>query len=84
MPVGKSPVQKLAGLAADFVVKQNGCWVHEDWEGFVAEAAKLGFILEDEGKRNLGNVLEALKYFYTMSPEPQAAPAKAKKKTSKS
>ncbi|HOJ33410.1 MAG TPA: hypothetical protein PKY35_05245 [Candidatus Hydrogenedentes bacterium] len=68
MAVGKNPMEKLLALAAEFVMKQQGTWAHEDWESFVAAAEKTGYSFDDEGKRNLGNILEALKFFYFQMP----------------
>lgn len=84
MPVKKSPLEKLVSLASDFVIKQKGAWGHEEWENLVAAVVKEGFALEDEGKRNLGNVLEALKYFYLQSPPTETAAKPKKKSASKS
>lgn len=68
MAVGKNPMEKLLALAGEFVMKQQGTWAHEDWERFVAAAEGTGYNFDDEGKRNLGNILEALKFFYFKMP----------------
>jgi hypothetical protein len=82
MPPAKSALNKLLDLAAAFVTQQKGVWNHEDWEALLGKAEKLGFAVDDEGKRNLGNVLEASKYFYGVMPAPpakkKAAPRKKK------
>ena len=69
-------------LAAGFVRKQQGAWEHEDWEKFLADAEKLGVEMSDETRRNLGNILEAAKFFYGLEPakKPAARKAPAKKK----
>lgn len=82
MPAAKNPTKALTELALTFVEKQKGDWNHEEWEQLVTRASSAGFAMDDEAKRNLGNILEALKFFYHIAPK--AAPAKtaAKKKTS--
>jgi hypothetical protein len=73
-----SPLSKLLTRVEQFVTSQNGRWTHAEWEGLVEDARKFGFPFdEDECKRNLGNILEASKYFYNRA---SAAPAPAKKK----
>ena len=84
----KSVLQKVLDLTAEFVMAQKGVWSHEEWEGFLAKATALGVELTDESKRNLGNILEASRCFYSeagtcacKSPKPAAKPrAKAKPK----
>ena len=85
--VTKNVLQKLLDLAGQFVVDQKGKWNHAEWEGFLEKAGKLGIALNDETKRNLGNILEASKSFIGMKPivEPKApasatGPAKPKTK----
>ncbi|HOZ46533.1 MAG TPA: hypothetical protein PLO37_06125 [Candidatus Hydrogenedentes bacterium] len=80
----KNTIEGLLALAGKFVTDQNGAWEHEDWEHFLEEVAKLGFDLTDENKRNLGNILEACKFFYhclpACGPTAKKAPAKRKAK----
>lgn len=83
MAAVKNPMEKLLALAGEFVMKQQGVWAHEDWEHFVAAAEKTGFTLDDEGKRNLGNILEALKFFYFQMPAEVKAPKPKKKASTK-
>ena len=59
-----NPTLKVITLAGKFVMKNKGTWEHEEWLGFAEEAAGLGFELNDENKRNLGNLLEASKMLY--------------------
>ncbi len=75
------PVQKLLTLAGKFVAEQQGDWDHEAWERLLAEAAQSGMNMDDEAKRNLGNILEGSKYFYHKLPAkaPRKPRAKAKK-----
>lgn len=75
MAAAKSPVEKLLDLAGQFITKQNGDWDHAAWEAFLAKAEALGVPVDDESKRNLGNILEGGKYFYTTMPQ---KPAKKK------
>jgi hypothetical protein len=64
MAVKKNVAQKILDMAGDFVVKQDGAWGHDEWEAFLGNAAGAGAPMDDEGKRNLGNILEASKYLY--------------------
>ncbi len=76
-------VHALLAEAGKFVVSQKGVWNHDDWERLLAQVEKMNLKLTDECKRNLGNILEAAKYFYLKLPLPAEAPAKkapAKKK----
>lgn len=80
MAAKKSELQKILDLAGEFVMKQEGAWEHADWESFLNKAVKAGVSIDDEGKRNLGNILEASKYFYGKgggAPAPEAVMAKA-------
>lgn len=81
MPAAKSSLQKVLELAGQFVSAQKGDWCHEDWEGFLAKVAKAGISLNDESKRNLGNILEGLKFFYHMMAAPAKKAPAGKKKT---
>lgn len=76
--------EKVLDLAAKFVTRQQGIWEHADWEAFLAEAGKLGLELNDETRRNLGNILEAAKSFWGVEPVNKSAarrsPPKAKAK----
>lgn len=60
----KTAFQTILDTAADFVVSKKGQWEHDDWEILLAKIAKTGICLDDEAKRNLGNILESSKYFY--------------------
>lgn len=61
---GKAALPGFVDLAYTFVNSHQGCWEHEDWETFLEDVAKTGITIDDEVKRNLGNILEALKFFY--------------------
>ncbi len=77
----KSGVQELLSMAGRFVEKQRGKWEHKDWEVFLDHVNKAGVELTDEVKRNLGNVLEASKHFYSkVSVVPDKPKAKPKTK----
>ena len=79
MAAKKNSVQKILDLVGEFVTKQNGTWVHAEWESFLSKAEKLGASVDDEGKRNLGNILEGAKYLYHRAGiEPATKPAKKK------
>lgn len=60
----KSALQSILDAAAAFVVAKKGQWEHDDWEDFLGTVAKTGLALDDEAKRNLGNILESTKYLY--------------------
>jgi hypothetical protein len=84
MAAKKNELEKTLDLAGEFVMKQGGTWGHQDWESFLKKAGKAGVALDDEGKRNLGNLLEASKFLYHragITPEPKAA-SKVKTKAS--
>ncbi len=70
------PAQKLAKRATDFVVSQKGIWGHEEWEGFCAKAAADGVEMNDCTREALGNLLEAVRYFYDLRPGLATAPVK--------
>ena len=73
-------VQKLLTMAGKFVAKHEGDWDHEDWEKFLAKIATYGIPLDDETRRNLGNILEAGKYFHYVIPAETLKKAKKKQK----
>jgi len=70
----KHKVQDLLAVVGKFVADQKGAWEHDDWEALLVQVSAIGVDLSDENKRNLGNLLEASKYFHG------ALPAKAPKK----
>lgn len=76
----KNLVDKVLELSGKFVVSQAGAWEHDDWERFLVDAAKLGVELSDESRRNLGNILEAAKFFYVPDGPPPAKKAAAPRK----
>jgi len=79
MAAKKNELEKTLDLAGEFVMKQGGTWGHQDWESFLKKAGKAGVTLDDEGKRNLGNLLEASKFLYHragIAPEPKTAKSK--------
>ncbi len=82
MPSSKNAVQKVLDEAGKFVSSNSGVWEHSDWEAFLAQVEKLGFELDDEIKRNVGNILEASKDLYHQLPKP-ATKKKAAMKSSK-
>lgn len=79
MAAKKNEVQKILELVGEFVTKQGGAWGHTDWESFLKKADKIGIVIDDEGKRNLGNLLEAAKGLYQKAGiEAPVKPAKKK------
>ncbi len=83
----KTTLETLLELAGKFVVAQKGQWEHEQWEALLAKVAGLGIVVDDESKRNLGNILESCKYFYgsscTCKPKKVAAKKPAAKAKAK-
>ncbi len=71
---GTYPVETLASAATKFVVANKGTWGHEQWEKFCAQAAAAGIELNEYNRVALGNLLEAMRYFYQLNPKPAAAP----------
>lgn len=76
----KTPFEKMMESATSFVKKQKGSWEHADWEAFLASASKLGIELNDENKRQIGNLLEAQKELFLAMPASAKKKAAAKKK----
>lgn len=76
----KITLQGLLDIAGGFVSKQKGVWGHDEWEVLLKTVAGAGLELNDEAKRNLGNILESAKYFYPMMKAAPAARPAAKKK----
>ena len=86
MPPAKNAAQKVLEEVGKFVTANKGEWDHSDWEGFLGQIEKIGFNLNDEVKRNVGNLLEDAKALYHKLPEPAAQKKtvkKAVKKTAK-
>lgn len=75
MAAVKNTLVKLLDHVGSFVIKQKGSWNHADWEAFLGDVEKMGFPLDDETKRRVGNLLEESKELYGKMP---AAPAKKK------
>ncbi len=75
----KTTLQKILDLAGQFIIAQKATWQHEDWERFLGQVAALGVTITDESKRNLGNLLESSKAFYTDTPAPTPKKAPARK-----
>ncbi len=79
MAEARTVLQKVMEHAVQFVVAQKGAWDHDAWEKFAERVAKLGTAMDDEGKRNLGNILEGCKFFYHSAPPPAKKKPLAKK-----
>lgn len=92
----KTTLQSVLELAGKFVADQKGQWNHDSWEAFLGKIGALGVTVDDEAKRNLGNILESCKFFLCDSAccasgcgkpaakvksAPKAAKPKAKAKT---
>jgi hypothetical protein len=76
MAKSKNTLDAVLANAGSFVTSRRGVWEHSDWESFVADAARAGVPDSDEGRLNLGNLLESLKYFYALEPAPAAKRSK--------
>ena len=60
-----APLEELTKLATDFVTTQKGLWDHTAWTDLVSDAQNKGFDISGEIQSNLGDLLEAMKRFYT-------------------
>ena len=60
-----APLEELTKLATDFVTTQKGLWDHTAWTDFVSGAQNKGFDISGEMQSNLGDLLEAMKRFYS-------------------
>jgi len=58
-------LEELTKLATDFVTTQKGLWDHEAWTDFTSRVRAKGFDISDDMQANLGEMLEAMKQFYT-------------------
>ncbi len=56
--------RKLLNLASDFVGEKRGRWEHPDWESFLARLSRERFLVSDEVKAPIGNILEIFKAYY--------------------
>jgi hypothetical protein len=66
----KTQLQKILDLAGQFVTAHKCVWSHADWEELLKQLAALGIAITDESKRNLGNILESCKCFYSEAEAP--------------
>ena len=76
----KTTVSKVLDLVKKFLEKHEGTWDHSAWESLVEELESIGLTANDEMRRNLGNILEACKYFHGQEPTKQVTKVKAKAK----
>lgn len=83
MATTKNAVQKILEEAGKFVTAHGGVWGHQDWEAFLAQIEKQGFVLNDELKRHVGNILEASKGLFHVMPQPAAKKKVVKKAAAK-
>ena len=58
-------LEELTKMATDFVTMQKGMWDHAAWTDFVSNLKKKGFDLSDDMQSHLGELLEAMKRFYS-------------------
>ncbi len=77
----KNPIEDLVSRTSKFVEKQKGRWDHAAWEKLVNDVSTTGVDMTDDTRRHLGNMLEAVKHFYTeLSKTPKSAKSKSKSK----
>ena len=76
----KNATQKLLDLVGKFVTEQNGAWGHGDWEKILEDAGDLGFQIDFNAQRHLGEILEGAKHFHHHAPAPKPKKAKANAK----
>jgi len=57
--------EELTKLATDFVTAQKGLWDHAAWTDFLSRVRKKGIDISDEMQSSLGEMLEAMKGFYS-------------------
>lgn len=77
----KNPIEDLVSRTSKFVEKQKGRWDHAAWEKLVSDVSTTGVDMTDDTRRHLGNMLEAVKHFYT---ELSKSPKSKSKSSSKS
>ncbi len=66
MTIGKTTsFEELTELAVSFVTTKKGLWDHVAWIDFMSSLQAKGFDLSGDMQTNLGNLLEAMKRFYT-------------------
>jgi predicted flap endonuclease-1-like 5' DNA nuclease len=66
MPTEKSSgFEELTKLATDFVTAQKGLWDHAAWSEFLSNVRTKGFDVSTEMQSSLGELLEAMKRFYS-------------------
>jgi len=59
------PFEELTKLATEFVTRHRGLWDHQAWSDFVAHVRDKGFDISEDMQAKLGELLEAIKQFYT-------------------
>jgi predicted flap endonuclease-1-like 5' DNA nuclease len=66
MPTEKSSgLEELTKLATDFVTAQKGLWDHAAWSDFLSNVRTKGYDVSTEMQSSLGELLEAMKRFYS-------------------
>ncbi len=58
----------ISDLTTDFMKKTKGVWDQSGWETYLKELQKKGVEYTDESRSYFGEVLEAAKQLYTISP----------------
>jgi len=65
-------LEELTKLAADFVTRQKGLWDHAAWTDFLTSVRTKGFDISEEMQSGLGDMLEAMKRFYSAAASTQS------------
>lgn len=60
-----APLDELVKLSSKFVTQRQGAWDHSAWLDFVSNVQKKGFEISEQMQSSLGEVVEAMKRFYT-------------------
>lgn len=65
MEMATAPFNELVKMSSDFVAQRGGEWDHSAWLDFVSNAQKKGYEFSEQTLSSLGEVLEAMKRFYS-------------------
>ena len=66
MATEKAPrLEDLTKMATDFVTRQKGLWDHVAWTDFLSNVQKKGYDVSGDMQRHLGEMVEAMKRFYS-------------------
>ncbi len=74
----ENAIPDISELAVKFIKKTQGTWDQSGWESFLGDLQKKGIHLTDETKAYFGDILEATRELYSISPV-ASKPRKTKK-----